>query len=406
MNLIYKWDYTLVFDGRPPEEKRHEHARRREKVGSVVIDSTFISICVVICKRHFVKYVVAPAEADMQVGRWQDGAVPVCRDSDEIAYGNRYVVFIDNWHREQFRVVDLNVPATAEMETKLPLFWYYRRYGFRIIHWWAAIMGCDISEKESGVADAGRGAFINTLRSFDDDDSGELNPRSFATKVREFARPQCRLSYSVGSITRELERVARWFAVGGTFYDEAGNVRSVDGGIVRAASPMTRRHMRGDLNPKTVSEFTSDEKRKIAAIQPHNLLHNSAARRENISGCSLPRDRTTVADCKVEELKAMVVARGGNVTGRDGKSLKKMELQKVVRAYLSLEMENPSGTVYFNRSREENGIFANIDTSERKSVPEIIGQLVQCREYEPSLHQFFVDLSGYLEREKKSLTTT
>ena len=127
-------------------------------------------------------------------------------------------------------------------------------------------MGCDISEKESGVADAGRGAFINALTSFDDDDSGELNPRSFATKVREFARPQCRISYSVGSITRELERVARWFAVGGTFYDEAGNVRSVDGGIVRAASPMTRRHMRGDLNPKTLSEFTGNEKQEIEAF--------------------------------------------------------------------------------------------------------------------------------------------
>ena len=91
-------------------------------MGSGVINSTFIFICVVICKRHFVKYVVAPAEADMQVGRWQDGAVPACCDSDEIAYGNRYVVFIDNWHREQFRVVNLNVPVTTEMETKLPLF--------------------------------------------------------------------------------------------------------------------------------------------------------------------------------------------------------------------------------------------------------------------------------------------
>ena len=118
--------------------------------------------------------------------------------------------------------------------------------------------------------------------------------------------------------------------------------------------------MRGDLNPTTVSEFTSNEKRKIGAIQSHNLLHNSAARWENISGCSLPRDRTTVADCEVEELKAIVVARGGNLTGRDGKSPKKMELQKVVRAYLSLEMENPSGMVYSNHSREENSIFANI----------------------------------------------
>ena len=28
MNLLYKWDYTLVFDRMPPTEKRHEHCRR------------------------------------------------------------------------------------------------------------------------------------------------------------------------------------------------------------------------------------------------------------------------------------------------------------------------------------------------------------------------------------------
>ena len=72
--------------------------------------------------------------------------------------------------------------------------------------------------------------------------------------------------YSVDSITPELERVTWWFAVGGTFYDKADNARLVDGGIVRAAPNMTHRHMRGDLNPKTVSEFTRDEKRKIGAI--------------------------------------------------------------------------------------------------------------------------------------------
>jgi hypothetical protein len=66
--------------------------------------------------------------------------------------------------------------------------------------------------------------------------------------------------------------------------------------------------MRGDLNPKSLSAFTGDEKRKIGVIQPHNLFHNSAVRQENISGCSLPTDRTTVTDCKVEELKVMVIA--------------------------------------------------------------------------------------------------
>jgi hypothetical protein len=61
---------------------------------------------------------------------------------------------------------------------------------------------------------------------------------------------------------------------------------------------------------------------------------------------------------------------------------------------LSLEMENPRGRMYFNCSQEENVTFTII------TVPTIIGDLVQCREYEPSLHQFFVDLSSYFERDK------
>ena len=65
MNLIYKWNYTLVFDERPPAENRHKHKRQRAKVSGVVIYSTFILMCMLICKRHFVKYIVAPAEADM-----------------------------------------------------------------------------------------------------------------------------------------------------------------------------------------------------------------------------------------------------------------------------------------------------------------------------------------------------
>jgi hypothetical protein len=153
-----------------------------------VINSTFVSICIVIYKRHFFKYVVALANADMQVGRWQKGAIPVWCNSDKITYGNHYVVFINNWHRGQFCVVDLNILVTAGMESNLPLLWYYCCYGFCIIHWLAAIMGCDMSEKESGVFDAGRGAFMNALRSFDREDYGELNPCSFATKVRGFVR--------------------------------------------------------------------------------------------------------------------------------------------------------------------------------------------------------------------------
>ena len=83
---------TLVFDGQPPDEKRHEHARRRGDDNHVVIKAEFIAMCVLVCKRHFIRFIVSPAKADMQVGNIQTEAVVVCRDSDEIAYGNRTIV--------------------------------------------------------------------------------------------------------------------------------------------------------------------------------------------------------------------------------------------------------------------------------------------------------------------------
>ena len=106
--------------------------------------------------------------------------------------------------------------------------------------------------------------------------------------------------HSSGRIATELRRVAHWYSAGGTYYDSAANVRSVSGDVVRKASSVSRRHMVGDLNPKTMAEYTREERSSIDAIQPHNLIHNSAARRETINGLSLPSGRTTVADCRPE----------------------------------------------------------------------------------------------------------
>ena len=127
--------------------------------------------------------------------------------------------------------------------------------------------------------------------------------------------------------------MVHWYAVGGTCYDQAANTRSVDEDIGRAYSPNQRRHMIGDLNPKMMAEYTSAKRMLAEAIQPHNLLHNSAPRRESINGLSPPLNRATVAKCRPEELKAMMGARGGNVTGKDGRPLTKEQLQRMVRAY-------------------------------------------------------------------------
>jgi hypothetical protein len=103
------------------------------------------------------------------------------------------------------------------------------------------------------------------LRRFDELDTDWLNPSSFAAKLRKFLRPVCRLTYSIKSIADELDRVARWFSSGGTYYSATGNVRSVSGPIVKPLSAVARRHMNGDVNPKMCAKFTVDEGRKIEA---------------------------------------------------------------------------------------------------------------------------------------------
>ena len=127
LNLLYKLETTLVFDRQPPDEKRHEHARRRGDDSHVVIKAEFIAMCVLLFKRHFVRFIVSPAEADMQACKIQTEAVVVCRDSDEIAYGNRTVVIVDSWPREEYWVIDMAPPVNDRTRTRLPLYFYYCR---------------------------------------------------------------------------------------------------------------------------------------------------------------------------------------------------------------------------------------------------------------------------------------
>ena len=47
---------------------------------------------------------MAPAEADMQVGRREKSTIAVCWDSDAVVYGNDYVIMVDNYFKEEFRI--------------------------------------------------------------------------------------------------------------------------------------------------------------------------------------------------------------------------------------------------------------------------------------------------------------
>ena len=77
-------------------DSTNENARRSGNDAHIDIKAEFIAMCVVVCQRHFFRFIVSPAEADMQVGKIQPEAVVVCRDSDKIAYGNRIADIVDS----------------------------------------------------------------------------------------------------------------------------------------------------------------------------------------------------------------------------------------------------------------------------------------------------------------------
>ena len=58
----------------------------------------------------------------------------------------------------------------------------------------------------------------------------------------------------------ELDRVAEWFSSDGTYYDVMSNIRSVADHLVQARCSLSRRHMKGLTNTKTLSEFPDDKK--------------------------------------------------------------------------------------------------------------------------------------------------
>ena len=119
--------------------------------------------------------------------------------------------------------------------------------------------------------------------------------------------------YSGTAVTQELTRVAQRFIIEGAFYDNAVKVRSIAGSIIQVASNDTCCHMRSDLKSLTWAEFTNKERRLIDAIEPHNLVHDSAACRKTITGVFFPMKRLNVGSFKVEELKVVIIAHSSNM---------------------------------------------------------------------------------------------
>lgn len=210
---LYNWDYPLMFDGCPPQEKVHEHARRRNKESGVAIISTFVRICTQVCKQCCVPYIVAPSQADMKVCRGNPTAIAMCRDSDELVYRCNKFVIVDSYFKEQRRFIELSIPVTSDIAEKFPIY-----DGIHIFHWFAAVVGCDLSVDKVGIKGAGRGAFVSALSRFDYELAPEMNTRLFAKALCNEAWLNTWLTYSAKQIEIQLNITSKWFLNDGTYY--------------------------------------------------------------------------------------------------------------------------------------------------------------------------------------------
>ena len=177
-------------------------------------------------------------------------------------------------------------------------------------------------------------------------------------------------------------------------------IRIVEVKIIRKNNETIRRRTKDELNPKAVKELTDNENRDVVSVQPYSSLHNSAADRDKINGVSLPEKRSSIEEFIVEELKDVIICRGGSLTGKDRNSLKISQLMLQIKACTKMEKEKPSSIVYFDRSRCNNEIFSKIDASKRRNMPQVLTTLAITPGFEPNIHAFFVDLLRYFKEGK------
>jgi hypothetical protein len=90
----------------------------------------------------------------------------------------------------------------------------------------------------------------------------------------------------------------------------------------------------------------------------------------------------------------------GASLSRDNKGLTKQELTRAAYAHLLVDQENPIHRVYYSRSRDRDGTFKKIDTSNKRTVPQILDDLISANEHEASLQKFFTDVRQLLHDNK------
>lgn len=161
-------------------------------------------------------------------------------------------------------------------------------------------------------------------------------------------------------------------------YDADYQSVQLDGTIEELASQRSGMHAAAQVNPRTREAFSNDEAAEVAALQPHNLVHRSYLEAAAVPEAQLPEGRTKISDCNVEELKAMVAARGGSTVSDRGKRLRKTDLVRVATAFSNVEEQAPHLVKVFDRKPETSGSFFKVNVKAGTSVIATLSLVLQA----------------------------
>jgi len=388
---ICQWDAELVFDGRPnpckaPEDTRRKERReraRREEDGSlraqVRNDEHYIALAIELCRFHGIRYKVAAYEADPQTVIAL-GEVPVTADADLIVFHPRRgkIVIVSSFIKESFRIIDIGADVT---EGKYPLIDLFNECGDIVWRLYAACVGCDFTDHSSGIKGIGFDKYVSAVKNVD----GDLSAESLAASLMELHAP---LINGAGYATQDalacqLQQVVAAYTTKAHVYDDSANIRNMEGIMIQPASEDSRKHMRGDLNCKTLAPHSEEVKIDVGSINFATMALNTQADLSNIRGVRLPEGKT-IDTMNCSELRDFLSARGGTV------DLVLDEMKILAKQYQLMENEVPRK--YFDRRRDlTSSLYRQIDTGVKVPIGSILEKLAADPSYnnEPDLKDLF-----------------
>ena len=412
--LLQQWKMVdfkgeLVFDGKDSPHKKPERERRdakqqaaRERIAAakeegkdplaadirdlIRNEPLYIAGGIKIARALGFKCRVMPFEADAYVGGVDCGGdvLSVSADSDMAMYNTATWLQPTDWTTGHAHMVDF-AEFSSEDEERLPLVAAHAKHGKPAIVHAAAVAGCDMvqEDKTKGISWE---KVLPALKAVE-----PLLTPSKVTKYLQGNYPGLTKNMEPGAAKEYWEGVttAIQAAVTGvaeaTYYQADGAICLASGRVKTAASDTSRKHMNGELNPRTGEPFSATDQAELDGLDPSELSMPSQVPESQLAAARELPDAPTTA-----QAQQFIVSFGGS-TSQSGKALTAAEAKEKALEYREFSKEVPMLRV--DRSRQ-GGLWLNAGVTSKTENKGTIKELLLGKEIDKVKH---MNLRSFLQ---------